>query len=177
MKVRLKLCALCYLYTGEFEQAVALIKRAIDIEPENGNLHLNYARQLIMRKNYDEAEKEIALADKIEALRPRARRLRALIFAAKGEKESALSLIKEEKLSYLYDITGIYSILGMKDEAIKKINDGIEKGFQAVKEYLYAYPFLATNPFFDNLRNDPGFKEILEKQRRDYEHKKVRCGQ
>ncbi len=35
--------------------------------------------------------------------------------------------------------------------------------------YLYEYPMLALDKFFDNLRGDPRFEEILSRQKESYE--------
>jgi len=59
----------------------------------------------------------------------------------------------------------------MKDEAIKGINEGIEKGFEYEQIYLYSYPFLVSWLFYDNLRDDARFKEIVKREKKKYEEK------
>jgi len=167
--------ALCYSFLGRFEEAADSLKRALEIQSDY-NLHLNYARQLIFMKKYEEAEVQIAKADKLVPDTPLARHHLAWIFAAKGNKERALELIKDEDHTFLYRITSIYSLLGMKDEAIKNINVGIEEGFKKRRWYLYSYPYLESNPYYDNLRDDPRFQEILEKESKKYEEKLKKYG-
>ena len=83
-------------------------------------------------------------------------------------QEKALALLEEAKkkpVYYSYLLSRVYALLGMKNEALDIIQLGIEKGFQEAQEYLFEYPFLAKSYFFDNLRDEPRFRAILEKQK------------
>jgi len=171
-----KLNAICFMYIGKFEEAIYQVKKALEIEPDNYELHFNYARLLIMMKKYDEAEKEIAEAEKPKPDNLRVQHHRAWILAAKGEKEMALALI-EDRSSFREDITSIYSLLGMKDKAIDNIEIGIIKGFEETGGYLYSYPFLISNPCYDNLRDDPRFMDILKREKKKYEEKVKKYGE
>ncbi len=104
----------------------------------------------------------------------RVRHVRALLLAIKGEKEEALKLIQEKTFSYC--ATSVYSYLGMKNEAVKYIRKGIEEGSKEKNIYLYPYPFLKSNPFFDNLRDDPGFREIVKEEKKKYEERQKKYG-
>ena len=44
----------------------------------------------------------------------------------------------------------------MPDEAIEKMKGTFERGF-------YPYPYYLSDKFFDNIRNKPGYKEVLKK--------------
>ena len=79
---------------------------------------------------------------------------KALLYAVKGEREKALSAAK---------VAEIYSVLGMKDEAIQYINERLDQPL--------AYPYLSLMnlPVYDNLRDDPRFKEIIKKKKKKYE--------
>jgi len=169
------LSAICSMYVGKFEEAVNLVKKALEIEPANYGLHLNYARQLIMMKKYEEAERELVLAEQLQPDNPSVRHHRAWILAAKGEKEMALTLIKDRP-SFRYGATSIFSLLGMKDKAIDNIEMGITKGFEETGDYMYSYPSLINNPCYDNLRDDPRFKEIVRRQKRKYEENLKKYG-
>jgi tetratricopeptide (TPR) repeat protein len=171
-----RLRAVCYWYIGEFEEAAIYIKRALEIEPDDVRLYLVYARQLIMMKMYEQAEKELEKAEKLKPDYSRLQYFQAWLLAAKGEKEKALALIRTADFPYLYHVTSIYSILGMKDQAIKGISEGIDKGFHDIKDYLYSYPFLISNPFYDNLRDEPRFKEIVKREKKKYEQKLEKYG-
>jgi hypothetical protein len=67
-------------------------------------------------------------------------------------------------------------LVGMKDEAIRYIKKGNEEGFQLIKDYLYPYPLLMSNPFFENLRNDPRFQEVVRNEKKRFDEKNRQYG-
>jgi TolB-like protein/Tfp pilus assembly protein PilF len=165
-------CAQCYMKIGEYEKAIDLLKEALEFEPDDASLRLFYARQLIMMKKYDEAKEEIARVEEFNPDKPGIQYSRAYIFALKGEKEKALAIIKDLNPYYLtHLISSVYSILGMKDEAIENIQEVIDKGFYKLQTYPYSYHVLIKNYFYDNLRDDPRFKEIVKKEKKKYQEK------
>ncbi len=169
------LLAICLMYMKEFQEGIGIIERALEIEPEDPDLHLNYARLLLMMGKYEDAEIEIDRADSLRPGIPKTQWHRAMIWAAKGEKEKALELLKDSSpISYYSTI--VRSALGMKDETIRSIKEGIERGFYEAQDYLYAYPILINIPFYDNLRDDPRFQEIVRKEKNKYEEKLEKYG-
>jgi len=157
----------CLSYLGRFEEA-AHLKKLLEIE-STPRLHLIYATQLIMMRKYEEAEKQINKAAQLAPREASIRSYQAWLWAARGEKKKALELIKDEKYTSGQAITSIYSLLGMKDEAIKNIKFEIEKGFIASGRYIYSYPLLKTNPCYDNLRDDSRFQKLLKQEKKKYE--------
>jgi TolB-like protein/Tfp pilus assembly protein PilF len=168
----------CYMRTGEFDEVADCVSKALDIEEENSRFYLVHAEALIMMKKYDDAAEKIAQAEKLNPKSPRIRYYRAWVAAAKGEKEKALTLIEgiEGKYAYRYQITSIYSVLGMKDKAIENIKKGIDAGFRELKEYYYTYLVLINNPFYENLYDDPRFREIVENEKKKYDERLKRYG-
>jgi serine/threonine protein kinase len=162
-----RLLAICYMNSGEFERADNYFKRALDVFPDNVSILTRYANLLIFIKNYEEADKRLMRAEQIEPDNQGIKLCRALLFAARGKKEKALQL-SEKAVSYHPMMTSIYSLLAMKDEAIDNINKGIEEGFKNMRDYLYSYLFLKSNPCYDNLRDDPRFKEIIKRENKRY---------
>lgn len=164
------LCASCYSYLGEYEEAIGLIKEGLELEPEDHELHLYYARQLIWMGRYDEADSEITKVEQKNPDQANIRYTRALIFAAKGEGEKALAIIEGiNPCFYSYLISSVYAMLGMKDEAIKNIEDTIERSFHEIQTYMHSYPFLTNHRHYDNIRNDPRFQRILRQEKQKYE--------
>jgi len=169
----------CYVRIGEFDEVADCVNRALAIEEDNYWFYLAYAEALIMMKKYDDAGEKIARAEKLNPKSSKIRDFRALILAIKGEKEKALALIEgnEGRDKYRYDITSIYSVLGMKDKAIENIKIGIDTGFRELKEYRYTYLVLINNPFYENLHDDPRFKEIVDREKKKYDERLKRYGQ
>ncbi len=164
------ICAYCYMKMGEYEKAAEQIQKALEFDPDSTYFHLYYARQLIMMKKYDEAEKIIGKVEKIEPDNPNIQLTRAYIFAANGEKEKALAIIHDlDPYEFTALIAPVYSILGMKDEAIENIQEVIKKGFLEIKTYPYTYYALIENHFFDGLRDDPRFQKIVMEEKKKYQ--------
>ncbi len=174
------LAAACYWNIGDYTKADLRMKQAITIRPESQTLLLWHIRLLITMDNLDEAEKELKEVEKIRPSGPdiqtAIRNRRALISALRGDRETALALIAGETQPYRYEITNIYSLLGMREEAVRQIKKGNEQGFELIKDYLYPYPYLMTNPFFANLREDSGFQEIVRNEKTRFEAKLEKFG-
>jgi len=95
-----------------------------------------------------------------------------MIYAAHGERDKALVIIEDlNPYRFTYLLSSVYSALGMRDKAIEVIETGREKGFYEIKTYLYSYPYLISNHFFDRLRSDPHFQRIVEQEKKRYEEK------
>jgi eukaryotic-like serine/threonine-protein kinase len=175
----LHLRALCYERVGKEEEASADARNALETNLEDLSARLFYARMLINQRKFEEAEREIA---KAEEFNPRAVGINlteSFLAAAKGEKEKALALIRPAEANpvfYSYLLPRVYAVLGFKDKAIEYIQLGIRAGFQETLDYMYDYPFLNTNRFFDNLRDDPRFFEILAQQKRKCEENLKKYG-
>jgi hypothetical protein len=101
---------------------------------------------------------------------------RALIFALGGERARSLSLIDGSKEPYRPEITNIYSVLGMKTEAVRNIKWGNEHGFELIQDYLYPYPYLSTNPLLKNLMDDSVFQSVLRNEKARFEDKMKKYG-
>jgi tetratricopeptide (TPR) repeat protein len=145
--------ALCLMQLGRFEEAAAQLQKLAEIEPGAEGIYRFGAWLAILTKKYDQADSLIAKAERIN---PRLIELdKALLFAARGEKEKALALSKRSE---------VYALLGMKDEAIRSLKSyGDEHG----KESLYLD--LLNFPPFADLRDDPRFMALVEKEKKKYE--------
>ena len=167
--------AKCCGFLGRFEQAVDYIEEALEIQPDLA-FYITYTWQLIMQKKYDEANAQIAIMKKLTPDSQDVRRYQALWYAATGDKERALSLIQRDDEKYGYIFTTIYALLGMKEEALKNIERGIDVGFEKSQSCYYPFPYLQNNPCLETLRNDPRFLKIMNEAKRNYDLKLIRFG-
>jgi hypothetical protein len=78
---------------------------------------------------------------------------KAMLLAARGEKEKALALSQYPE---------VYALLGMKDETIQSLKS---RSNEKVSLYLY----LLHYPLFADLRDDPRFVVLVEKEKKKYE--------
>lgn len=153
-----------YIYLKEFEKAAVCIANSFEIEKNNFWSLLDRCILFIMMKKYNEAKEVLAKAEKINPKYSSVQFYKALIFASVGEKKKALSLRKNG---------AVYALLGMKKEAIKYIDKAIKKGNE---HFQYSYLPLLNNHIYDNLRDDPQFKKIIEIQKQKYEDRLEKYG-
>ncbi len=160
----------CYRFLGDYEKSMADFEEMERMKPDDLRIRILCARLLIWMKRYDDAEQKIREAELIDPDFPIIRFVKSLLYAVKGEKEKALELIEgEDSYAFYYLISNIYAALGMKNEAIQYIQDGIKNGFEGIKTYLFTHQYLVNNPFFIELRDDPRFQEILLRAKNEYE--------
>ena len=154
-----------FMYTGDLEKSEFYVKRGRELYPHKVIFLCDYAYLLTMKKEFDEAERVLAEAEKLDPDSTKINyddRLRlqdipyykALLFAARGEKEKALALYQHQY---------VYALLGMKDEAIGIMEERIKNGAR------FRYLILQNNHFYDNLRNDPRFEKIVQDAKVRYE--------
>jgi tetratricopeptide (TPR) repeat protein len=156
---------MCYMYTGELEKAAAAFEKYFELTPIQPLIFPGrYIYLNIMMRKYDTVE---ILLDDAEEQAPEAlwpKKYRAILHAAKGERDLAISLDKNIE---------VLALLGMKNEAIQLLDEEILK--RQPTPYLY-YLDLLNNPFYDNLRDTPRFKEIVEREKKLYEEASEKIG-
>jgi serine/threonine protein kinase len=157
----------CLMSMGRFDEAAARSEIAIGKDPTSVAARYIHASQLVMAREVDKAEKEIAAIRGIDPHYKNLPMIEALLAAARGERDKALALRGGAEVLTLQG-TFFYLLLDMRDEAIASIDEGIEKGFLAGGEYLYPYPSLAKSPCYQSLRGSPRFQGILKKQKVKY---------
>ena len=174
-----RLRATCCERLGETAKAVADARTWLELEPENIDAELFLARMLIGQRSLKEAEREIGVVERSDPANLNLKYTKALLFAARGDKARALPLIEEAKkdpVYFSYLLSRVYAGCGLKDDAIRIIRLGIDRGFEDTVSYLYEYPVLALDKFFDNLRGEPRFEEILSRQKASYEENQRKFG-
>ncbi len=164
------LISTCLMCQGDLDKAILEIQKAIAQDPDSVEARYYYASELIMMNRLDEAQREIDFANKIEPVGKSMTFPQAMLAAARGDKEKALRLIGGEETIDLNSAC-IYIFLGMKDEAIQSIEQGIARGFEAQRQYLFTYLMLDKNPIFKPLRTEPRFKKILQQEKAKYRKK------
>jgi tetratricopeptide (TPR) repeat protein len=143
--------------SGQFEKAAIRIEKALELEPTSLWCLKFKAELFVLTREFEKAEEVIGQAEKIRPGSSFMLDPKAILYASKGMEAEALAN-RESPL--------VYSLLGKTDKAIERIAEMVDEGYWS---FAYSYPFLSTSPYFDNLRNDPRFVAILEKQKMKYE--------
>jgi serine/threonine protein kinase/Tfp pilus assembly protein PilF len=148
------------IFIGKYDQASILLKKAKEIEPEFVPIHSMEAQLAIITTKYDQAEAIISQAEKIHPGRIALEK--ALLHAARGEKEKALSFSSHPVFFFI--VGEVYALLGMKDKAIQEIirENSQNRGY-------YYYLNLINNPLLRNLGGDPRFLKFVEEQKQKHE--------
>jgi len=167
-----------YEHMGLYESALADFDKMIELEPLDYRTRCQRARVLILMKRYDAAAAELAVAETLEPGGRFAGFVRGLLAAAKGDRKAALAVLASDPSGMsvtrnTYFKSRIFAALGMKDEAIRTIELGIAKGFGDYYDYFYFFPFInnTRDYFYEKLRGDPRFDEILRSEERKYTEK------
>jgi serine/threonine protein kinase/Flp pilus assembly protein TadD len=153
------LLARCFMDIGELGKAEMSIEKAYEVEPDSIWILLDKSLLLIKMGKYNDAEELLAEAEKRHPRFSVIQNHKSLVFAAKGEKDKAIAYRKDGV---------IYSLLGKKDEAIHYIEDEMKKDYE---HHDCSYLSLLNSPFYDNLRDDTRFQEILKKAKQKYEER------
>jgi eukaryotic-like serine/threonine-protein kinase len=158
--------AQAWLFLGRIGMALRYAKRAVALDPSDQDSGIMCALLLMLDERLDEAVSEIGALEKIGVPAERLRLLREQVAALKGERVGPAPFAGGQ-LSHAPHGTYTYLLFGMRDEAIANIQAGIDQGFWNGM-YFYSYPSLVKNPRFKDLRGDPRFRAILERQKAVY---------
>jgi tetratricopeptide (TPR) repeat protein len=154
----------CFMDVGELDKAEMSIGKAYEVEPGSIWGILDKSLLLIKRGKYDEAEELLKEAERLQPRFSTIQHHKSLMLAAKGEKDKALAIRKSGE---------VYSLLGMKDEAIQYIEDEVKKDYE---HHDCSYISLLNSPFYDNLREDTRYQEILKKAKQKYDERLKKFG-
>jgi len=167
--------AWAYEQMGFYESALADFDKMIELEPADYVARCSRARVLTLMKRFAAAAADLAMAETLAPGDTYVGVVRALMAAARGEKKAALAAIaparaSERPLRYTYYLSRVYAALGMKNEAIDNIEMAIDRCFDDVQDYVYFFPFLNNTQdyFYDKLRGEPRFNELLRREERKY---------
>ena len=158
---------------GNNAEAVQWYERAVAVRPDDfaammllGNSYSSIGRiedsTKAMRRAYDAARKHLELNPD----NPRALYMGAACLIELGEKEKALDWTRRAEAmepddpSVLYNIACDYSMLGMPKEGVAALTKSINNGFGHWK-------WIEHDTTLDNLRNEPGFVELLTRKPAD----------
>jgi tetratricopeptide (TPR) repeat protein len=145
-----------YHFMGNFEEAENDYQKALELEPNHVDVMERYVDYLIDMRRLDEAATQLIHLESIKTNKF----LRAKFYAAKGEREKALDLIAPKTNLQ------IFSLLGMREEAISFLQNTLDRDQRLDQSYYWLY---STNPVYKKVRNDPQFQTFLLEHKKIYE--------
>ena len=157
---------------GRLDEAAADVRERLALEPADVSLVLLYARILAKMGSAAAAESALDKARGLDPANPDLLYVRAYLYAAAGDRARTLPILEKARRAdpvwFSYFLAENYAALGMPDEALAVIEEGIRNGFSKAYDFLYPYQVLASGAY-QKLRSDSRFQTLLESQRRSSE--------
>ncbi|MCX6569918.1 MAG: tetratricopeptide repeat protein [Candidatus Aminicenantes bacterium] len=165
--------ALCEGQAGRYRAAANDMAKLLELNPTNTKFLCGHARCLLMVKDFAGAERELDVAEVLTPGDLEVRLTRALLWAARGEKDKALEAVRpaiENPLRSTYFLSGVYAVLGLEEEAVRQMELVLEKGPEEFYPLVYPYECLNSpaNYLYDKIRNGPRFQGILKRLEKEY---------
>ena len=149
-----------FLYARNYDQAIAQFQRSLEMDPDFPAAHQYLPLAYVQKGMHEEALAKIRKAPEgaavnITGMPGYVYAVSGYISEAKKELEELKRLRKTEYIGAV-NLAYICAGLGERDEALS----WLEKGFE---ERAFQMQFLQLDPRWDNLRDDPRFKELVRK--------------
>jgi TolB-like protein/Tfp pilus assembly protein PilF/predicted Ser/Thr protein kinase len=147
----------CYMSIGDFEESGRYFDKYFEVAPM---VMIFPGRAIALEIKRNNIAKVRSMIERTEAEHPEYGLLpyaKALAFAAEGRKSEALALYKNSE---------VYALLDMAPETIDALNREIRGTAQI--PYIY-YLDLIHNPFYEKVRGDARFQEIVRREKSLYE--------
>jgi eukaryotic-like serine/threonine-protein kinase len=155
-----------YLFTGGYDKSIAQFQKALELYPDAAPIRAGLSCAYAGKRMYPQAVSEY---DKIpahdKAVAPESQfvaSFRGWVYAVSGRRTDALKIAQEfrdlSSHSYVdfYLFAGIYAGLDDKDEAFRLL----EKGYE---QHSVAMPYLGVDVFWNGMRSDPRFVDLLRR--------------
>lgn len=151
-----------YYWARRYDEAIKQYRQSIQMDPNDPATYLGLGIVHEQKGMYDEA---VASYEKAISVSRRASYLLGPLghaLAASGRRAEALKILDELKAmsrkEYVspYDLAILYTGLGEKEKAIAQLNKAFEERAGWIMD-------LKVEPFFDPLRSDPRFDELLQR--------------
>ncbi len=148
-----------YFYARRYDDAIAQLKKELKVDPNPANSRIWLATAYAFKGMHEEA---LAECDHLQGMHGGFDMNLGYIYAVAGRRDKSLLIL--DRLRELgtreyvdpYSFASIYAGLGDKDQTIAWLRKGLEvRSINMV--------FLKIEPFFDSLRSDPRFRELLKK--------------
>jgi serine/threonine-protein kinase len=152
-----------FMYQGRYEDAMAALDQGAEVEPDHPLLNTFRATTLFRSGHAEEAAKVLQKVldshPEMDGIRPHL----AMALSALGRHEEALAQLTERVKEIAeadhdvpYWLASAYAMEGMDDEAFEWLERAISLGNENK-------PWFEANPIWERLRDDPRFKELMQR--------------
>ena len=153
------------VYAHRYDEAIIELKKALNLDPTNILARFELGRALSLGGRSSEAFQEFTDALDLETGHDIA--IAALEYGRAGDHERARNILTRlqarSKVRYISAASLCIAALGAGDKSLAL--DYLE---QALNEHSLVLIFIAADPSFDAIRNEPRFKRVKKKVERLY---------
>jgi len=150
-----------YLYARQYDRSIEQLRKTIELDQSFYYAHYSLGMAYAMKRAHEDALIEYNKARQLNN-DPYVLALQGYTYAASGRKEESLRTLEElkeiskERYVPAYGLAIVYAQLNEKDQAFQ----WLEKSYQGREGYV---TILKIDPFFDNLRSDPRFSNLVQR--------------
>ena len=154
-----------YLHARQYDRAEEQFRKTLRIDPNHVLTHHNLGELYLAQERPEEAVKELERSV-AGAADPSSHYLAMLAcgYAMAGRKTEAVKILKDletkatKDLASAFDVASLYTALSEKEKALTWLEQGYAKRDYWLVE-IHAWPW------FDSLRNEPRFQDLLKRMR------------
>jgi len=159
---------------GDFDKAVNDLEKCHRLEPDNPIYSFYLGHILIWRGREEEAYHIAVNMNRLDPDGGMGQALKFITSAITGRTDEAINAVTPSTKQWIWMDFHLpwlmaegNSILREKNEAIRWLERAVEKGF-------FNYPMLnEKDPLLNNIRNEPGFKDLMNKIKHKWENFEV----
>ena len=148
------------LMARQYDQALEAAKKALEMNSNNASVHVQLGHAHGMKEQYPEAVAAYQEGIKLGDDSPDTQIALGIAYAKGGEREKAWVILRrlEARREYVSPgtLADLYVALGERERALASLE-------RAYAEHDNQLQFLAVNPQFDPLRDDPRFQDLVRR--------------
>jgi TolB-like protein len=163
-----------YFDIGDFDKAEKDFKTNLEIEPNDYWTLFRYSALLIMLKREKDAQELLNHFENEYSENAYPKYYKSLLLITQGDSVKALSIFKETGIDGWGEVI-FNSVLNRKDEAISLMIEHLQHT-EYTRDRQSRYLQLSHLLWYNNLRSDPRFQEILAKHKKLYEENLAKYG-
>lgn len=145
-----------YYFGAQFEEAIEAFNKAIELEPSNSETYHWKSTALGFLKRFDEAQEASQKAIELSEENPWAQFSHLILKVLLGQEKEVLQAIESQEFLDPMDPAILYSLMGMKDEAIAMLEEGYKT--KSVMMVTLKHYWM-----WDAIRDDERFQEIYDR--------------
>lgn len=145
-----------YYFGAQFEEAIEAFNKAIELEPSNSETYHWKSTALGFLKRFDEAQEASQKAIELSEENPWAQFSHLILKVLLGQEKEVLQAIESQEFLDPMDPAILYSLMGMKDEAIAMLEEGYKT--KSVMMVTLKHYWM-----WDGIRDDERFHEIYDR--------------